>query len=187
MKQKFQRHFFFPEEINPESVTTLLTDLQEIYLPKKKTILITGCPGGDTISGLFAYNQIKLNFPNLIVIGSAEISSAATPLLLAAKPKNRFITQYTRALMHPAIFKKKKNSDKAITCSSKKFKTLEKSVQVDMKLDDAMYDAIVSKETGLSMKDVQKMNKKERTLVDNEIVKYGFASKIITNLDEFSL
>lgn len=185
MEKNFYDLFFFPPDIEERTALQLIEDIEQARRRKKIPRLIFGTDGGCTISGLYIYNVIKLKFPNIVIVATSEVSSAGILILLAAKKENRYITANTRMLMHETGWGPNKNSNKRVTPSdTNAFKKLPKSIQRDMLIDEATYDGIIANETGMTLKKVKKLSRKETFLTDEQIVSHGFAGKMIASIEE---
>jgi ATP-dependent protease ClpP protease subunit len=188
-KKQFECIFFTPE-IETDVVDLLLTKMQEVSNSKKIPVLMLHTNGGNTTTGFYLHDQLKLQFPDLIIIGSGTVSSIGINIFLAAKKENRYITENTHFLMHEIGFfpgkeeRKKHGWKKRITVSDEEFKRLPKSTKVSYLFEKKFSDTIISKETSLGIEKISKLEKKETFLKPKDIIKYGFASKIISSLDE---
>jgi ATP-dependent protease ClpP protease subunit len=114
-------------------------------------------------------------------------------VLLAAKKENRYITKNTHFFMHEVGFfpfkkdREKYSGKRRISISDKEFKKIPKSAQVSLLVEKKWSDAMISKETTLNIKKVEKLERKNTYLEPKNIVKYGFVSKIISSLDEIDV
>jgi ATP-dependent protease ClpP protease subunit len=161
----------------------LLDELQKIKDKKKIPLLVLCSAGGDIPAGLCLHDQIKLQFKDLIIIGSGALDSIAINIFLAAKRENRFITNSTTAYLHEAGYYKSRKS-KRIAVSDEKFSDLPRDIRESLCLSQKISSKIIKKATLLSGKKLRKLEKRGTNLNAKQIIKYGFASKIITSLNE---
>ena len=63
-------------------------------------IIYISSPGGHVESGDVVYDMINFIKPDVKIIGTGWVASAATTIFLAAKKKNRFALPNTRFLVH---------------------------------------------------------------------------------------
>lgn len=193
MKKKQFECIFFTLDIEADLVDLLLTRIQEVYRSKKIPILILHTGGGVTTVGFYLHDQLKLQFPDLIIVGSGTVASMGINAILAAKKENRYITENTHFFMHEVGFfpfkkdREKYSGKKRIALSDKEFKKVPKSTRISLLIEKKWSDNMISRETTLSIKKIGKLEKKETYLEPKDIIKYGFASKIISSLDEITI
>jgi ATP-dependent protease ClpP protease subunit len=172
---------FVTGEINVEIAAHLLAKLQSIREEGRIPRLNTHSFGGNGTAGLFIHDQLKLHFPNIVIIGSGTIQSIGLNIFLAAKKENRFITKNTSMFLHQTGIATKRGF---ISISNKKFKRLEKKEKEAVFILQDSSDKIILNETSLSRKKLHRLEKKETFLTPKKIIRYGIASKIISSLEE---
>jgi ATP-dependent protease ClpP protease subunit len=182
MKKQKVENIFFTSNIEMDHVSAVLYEIQEIQSNGKIPRLILCGYGGSNDAGQYLYDQIKLMFPNLIIIGSGTLQSMAIAILLSAKRENRFITKNTTTFFHEPRLRGPKKND--VSISSRKFKKLNRVTQELITRNTYLYNKIITNETNLTLEKLIRIEKRETWFKPKEMVKYGFASKIITNLDE---
>ena len=107
------------------------------------TIFISS-PGGHVESGDVIYDIIKFVKPEVKVVGTGWVASAATNIFLAAKKKNRFSLPNTRYLVHqPSGGSRGDATDIAIQAE-------------EILKTKARINKIISEETGRSLEQVEK-------------------------------
>lgn len=179
MEKKEIEYLFFNTEISGKTSIAILQEFQEIVEDNKEPRLVLSSYGGEPSSSIFIHDQIKLHWPDMIIIGSGTMQSAALDIFFAAKPENRYVTEHCSMFLHEMYCKKK---GKKITFS-KGFNQLGKNIKKEFVIERDFGHDIFMKGTGLSKKQIKKLEEKETWLRSDEIVKYGFASRIITSLD----
>lgn len=178
-KQKIE-NIFFAGDIEMDHVSAVLYEIQKIKSDGNIPRLILCSYGGSTDAGFYFHDQIRLMFPDLIIIGSGTIQSMAIVILLSVKKENRFITKNTSTFFH----EQKPRENGVIIKSGKKYKKLDRAHQEMLVRNDNSYNKIITNESKLARKKLIKMQERETWFKPKDMVKYGFASKIITSLDE---
>ena len=137
------------------------------------TIFISS-PGGHVESGDVIYDIIKFVKPEVKVVGTGWVASAATNIFLAAKKENRFSLPNTRYLVHqPSGGSRGDATDIAIQAE-------------EILKTKARINKIISEETGRSLEQVEKDTDRDYWMTVDEAVSYGIVSNIIESIDELS-
>ena len=138
---------------------------------KKPIYLIVNSGGGSTAAGFGFYDMMMLFKPNLVTIGTGDVSSIAIIVWLAGK--KRFLTKHCSLFFHEIgrTFK-----------GSSRYDTTEiRSVHENLTTDENFYAAIVaaSSRGRLSKKQVIELLQKEKTLLPEEVRALGLAHAIV--------
>ena len=137
------------------------------------TIFISS-PGGHVESGDVIYDIIKFVKPEVKVIGTGWVASAATNIFLAAKKENRFSLPNTRYLVHqPSGGSRGDATDIAIQAE-------------EILKTKARINKIISEETGRSLEQVEKDTDRDYWMSGKEAIEYGIVSKEITSIGDIS-
>lgn len=175
-------YVFFNADISEKNSVALLQELQAIKQEEREPRIILSSSGGGTTHGFLIHDQIGLHWPDIVIIGSGTIQSAALDVFFAAKPQNRYVTKHCSMFFHEMYCNKK---GKKITFS-KGFSQLSKDYQEEFLIERNFGYDIFKNATGFSKKLIERLEKEETWLTSKQIVKSGFASKIITSLDEIA-
>lgn len=137
------------------------------------TIYISS-PGGHVESGDVIYDMIKFIKPEVRVVGTGWVASAATHIYLAAKKENRFSLPNTRYLVHqPSGGSQGDATDIAIQ--------MEEILKTKQRIN-----RIISKETGRPLKQVEKDTDRDYWMSVEEAMEYGIVGKVVNSISELS-
>lgn len=135
------------------------------------TIYISS-PGGHVESGDVVYDMIKFIKPEVKVVGTGWVASAATTIYLAAKKENRFSLPNTRYLVHqPSGGSRGDATD--ISIQAEQILKTKKRV-----------NKMISDETGRPLEQVEKDTDRDFWMSPEEAIEYGIVAKIISSISE---
>lgn len=135
------------------------------------TIYISS-PGGHVESGDVVYDMIKFIKPEVRVIGTGWVASAATTIYLAAKKENRYSLPNTRFLVHqPSGGSRGRASDIAIQA--------EQIIKMRERINQ-----LIAAETGQPLERVAKDTDRDHWMTVAEAIDYGIVGKQITSVSE---
>lgn len=134
--------------------------------------LYISSPGGHVESGDVVYDMIKFIKPEVRVIGTGWVASAATTIYLAAKKENRYSLPNTRFLVHqPSGGSRGPATDIAI-----------QAVQI-IKMRERL-NKLIADETGQTLERVAKDTDRDYWMTVAEAIDYGIVGKQITSVSE---
>ena len=129
-------------------------------------------PGGHVESGDVIYDMIKFIKPEVRVVGTGWVASAATNIYLAAKKENRFSLPNTRYLVHqPSGGSRGDATDIAIQ--------MEEILKTKERINK-----IISDETGRALEQVEKDTDRDYWMSVEEAIEYGIVHKVIKSITE---
>jgi len=135
------------------------------------TIYISS-PGGHVESGDVVYDMIKFIKPEVRVVGTGWVASAATTIYLAAKKENRFSLPNTRFLVHqPSGGSRGRASDIKIQA--------EQIIKMRERINKLIAD-----ETGQSLERVSRDTDRDHWMTVEEAIDYGIVGRKITSMAE---
>lgn len=135
------------------------------------TIYISS-PGGHVESGDVIYDMIKFIEPEIKVIGTGWVASAATTIYLAADKENRFSLPNTRFLVHQPLGGARGDAtDIAIQA--------EEIVKMRGRINQ-----LVADETGQPLERVAKDTDRDYWMTVDEAIEYGIVNKIVKSIAE---
>ena len=135
------------------------------------TIYISS-PGGHVESGDVIYDMIKFIKPEVRVIGTGWVASAATNIYLAAKKENRYSLPNTRYLVHQPSGGSQGDATDIKIQAEQIMKT------------KARINKIISVETGRPLEQVQKDTDRDYWMSVEEAIEYGIVYKTIKSMAE---
>ena len=135
------------------------------------TIYISS-PGGHVESGDVVYDMIKFIKPEVRVVGTGWVASAATNIYLAAKKENRFSLPNTRYLVHQPSGGSQGDATDIKIQAEQIMKT------------KTRINKIISDETGRPIDQVEKDTDRDYWMSADEAIEYGIVSKIISSIKE---
>ena len=137
------------------------------------TIFISS-PGGHVESGDVIYDMIKFIKPEVKVVGTGWVASAATNIFLAAKKQNRFSLPNTRYLVHqPSGGSRGDATDIAIQAE-------------EILKTKARINKIISEETGRPLDQVENDTDRDYWMSVEEAIDYGIVSKVVNSINDLS-
>lgn len=137
------------------------------------TIYISS-PGGHVESGDVVYDMIKFIKPEVRVIGTGWVASAATTIYLAAKKENRFSLPNTRFLVHqPSGGSRGRASDIKIQA--------EQIIKMRERINK-----LIAAETGQALERVAADTDRDHWMTVGEAIEYGIVGRQIASISEIS-
>lgn len=135
------------------------------------TIYISS-PGGHVESGDVIYDMIKFIKPEVRVVGTGWVASAATNIYLAASKKNRYSLPNTRYLVHQPSGGSQGDATDIKIQAEQIIKT------------KARINKIISEETGRPLEQVQRDTDRDYWMSVDEAIEYGIVNKTITSISD---
>ena len=162
-------------EINERVARTVTEKLLALAADGDDPItLYISSPGGHVESGDVIYDMIKFIKPEVSVVGTGWVASAATNIYLAAKPENRYSLPNTRYLVHqPSGGSRGDATDIAIQ-AEQILKT------------KARINKIIADETGRPLEQVEQDTDRDYWMSVDEAIEYGIVHKVVTSVTEIS-
>ena len=134
--------------------------------------LYISSPGGHVEAGDVIYDMIKFIKPEVRVIGTGWVASAATTIFLAAKKENRFSLPNTRYLVHQPLGGARGDAtDIAIQA--------EQIVKMRARINQ-----LIAYETGQALDRVAKDTDRDYWMTVEEAIEYGIVGKVIKSISE---
>lgn len=137
------------------------------------TIYISS-PGGHVESGDVVYDMIKYVKPEVRVVGTGWVASAATNIYLAAKKENRYSLSNTRYLVHQPSGGSQGDATDIKIQAEQILKTKQR------------INKIISEETGRPLEQVEKDTDRDYWMTVDEAIEYGIVSKVIKSVSDIS-
>jgi len=134
--------------------------------------LYISSPGGHVESGDVVYDMIKFIKPEVRVVGTGWVASAATNIYLAAKPSNRYSLPNTRYLVHQPSGGSQGDATDIKIQAEQLLKT------------KARINKIISEETGRSLEQVEQDTDRDYWMSVDEAMEYGIVSKMVKSVSE---
>jgi ATP-dependent Clp protease protease subunit len=129
-------------------------------------------PGGHVESGDVVYDMIKFIEPEVKVIGTGWVASAATTIYLAAAKNNRYALPNTRFLVHqPSGGSSGRATDIEIQAAQ----------IVAMR---ARINKLIADETGQPIERVAKDTDRDYWMTVDEAIEYGIVGKVVKSISE---
>ena len=134
--------------------------------------LYISSPGGHVESGDVVYDIIKFIEPEVRVIGTGWVASAATTIYLAAKKENRYALPNTRFLVHqPSGGSRGSATDIQIQA--------EQIIRTRARINQ-----LIARETGQPLERVAKDTDRDYWMSVEEAIEYGIVGHRITSVKE---
>ena len=120
------------------------------------------------------YDMIKFIKPQVNVVGTGWVASAATNIYLAAKKENRYSLPNTRYLVHqPSGGSQGDATDIKIQ--------MEQILKTKQRINK-----IISEETGRPLEQVEKDTDRDYWMSVDEAIEYGIVNKVVASISEMS-
>lgn len=160
-------------EINDRLARTVTERLLALAAESDEPItLYISSPGGHVESGDVIYDIIKFIEPEVRVVGTGWVASAATTIYLAAQKKNRYALPNTRFLVHqPSGGSRGVASDIKIQA--------EQIIRMRERIN-----RLIADETGQPLERVAKDTDRDYWMTVDEAIEYGIVGQRITNMAE---
>lgn len=160
-------------EINDRMARTVTERLLALAAESADPITIyISSPGGHVESGDVVYDMIKFIKPEVKVIGTGWVASAAITIFLAADKDNRFALPNTRFLIHqPSGGSLGVASDIAIQAKE--------IIKMRHRINQLIAD-----ETGQPLERVEKDTDRDFWMSVEEAVEYGIVGKVVRSVSE---
>lgn len=172
---KNDRWYYFFKGVNGSSVSELINSLEAShqYSPKTPSVLFVASRGGELGLGMGFFHWVRFANIPLITVGMGEVASSGVLMFLSGT--KRFVLPDTHFYFHPG--------ETGITrkSSPSEGRGLVKSFEYEKQ---AMHK-IIRQETHISKKKLRKIDDSCGTLVDKQLLKFGFASRILKTLDDY--
>ncbi|MBT6059142.1 MAG: ATP-dependent Clp protease proteolytic subunit [Gammaproteobacteria bacterium] len=160
-------------EINDKIARSVTEKLLALAAENAEPISISiSSPGGHVESGEVVYDMIKFIKPEVKVIGTGWVASAATTIYLAAKKENRFSLPNTRFLVHqPSGGSRGDATDIKIQA--------EEIVKMRGRINQLIAD-----ETGQPLERVAKDTDRDYWMSVEDAIEYGIVGKVVSSVSE---
>lgn len=132
--------------------------------------LYISSPGGHVESGDVIYDIIKFIKPEVRVIGTGWVASAATTIYLAAKKENRFALPNTRFLIHQPLGGSRGDATDIKIQAEQIVKTR------------ARINQLIADETGQPLDRVAEDTDRDYWMTVDEAIEYGIIGKCISSV-----
>jgi ATP-dependent Clp protease protease subunit len=168
-----ERKLFFTEEVNSESCNTLiqyLLCLEAEDLDAEITLYIN-TPGGEVVSGLAAYDTLRLMKCPIRTVCIGTAASMGSILFLAGD--KREMLPHTKIMIHDPLIAGLSGSRKALE--------LEKEAARLLELREVT-GGIIADRSGRSLEEVYEKTKEDTFLTAQQALEFGIATKIIDHI-----
>lgn len=160
-------------EINEHLARAVTAQLLALAAENDDPITIyVSSPGGHVESGDVIYDMIKFIKPEVKMIGTGWVASAATTIYLAAEKENRFTLPNTRFLIHQPLGGSRGDATDISIAAEQIVKT------------KARINKLISDETGTELAQVEKDTDRDYWMTVEEAIEYGIVNKVVTKMDE---
>ena len=160
-------------QINEKIARTVTDQLLALSAESDDPITIyISSPGGHVESGDVIYDMIKFIKPEVRIIGTGWVASAATNIYLAAKKENRYSLPNTRYLVHQPS-----GGSQGVATDIK--------IQAEQIVKTkARINKIIADETGRSIEQVEQDTDRDYWMSVEEAIEYGIVSKVVSSVSE---
>lgn len=165
-----ERIIFLHDEVNEHTAGLIVAQLLFLQSedPKKDIYFYINSPGGVVYDALAIYDTMEFVGNDVHTIGIGLQASAGAFLLSSGQKGKRFMLPNAKAMIHqPSSGSRGKVTDMEID--------LKESISLKHKLNE-----LLAKNTGQSIKKVEKDSDRDYWMTAEESVKYGLVDKIIT-------
>lgn len=163
------RQVLLSGEINKELAEKVIRRLLILEADSDKPIhLFIDSPGGDADAGFSIFDMIRFINAPVITIGMGLIASAASIVLLASPKERRFALPNSRYLIHQPLSEIKGTATE-----------IEIHAQ-ELEKYRAKINALIAKETGKAVSDVEKDTDRDFWMSAEEALEYGLVGSIVS-------
>ena len=162
-------------EINDKLARSVTERLLALAAESDEPVTIyVSSPGGHVESGDVIYDMIKFIKPQVRVVGTGWVASAATTIYLAADKSNRYALPNTRFLIHQPLGGSRGDAtDIAIQA--------EQIVRMRERINK-----LIAQETGQPLDRVAQDTDRDCWMTIEEALDYGIVGKVIKSADEIA-
>ena len=162
-------------QINEKIARTVTEQLLALAAESDDPVSIyISSPGGHVESGDVIYDMIKFIKPEVRVVGTGWVASAATTIYLAAKKENRYSLPNTRFLVHQPS-------------GGSQGDATDISIQAEQIIKTkARINRLIAEETGQPLERVEKDTDRDYWMTVDEAVDYGIVGKVVRSVTEIS-
>jgi ATP-dependent Clp protease protease subunit len=162
-------------QINERAARSVMEQLLALAAESDDPITIyVSSPGGHVESGDVIYDMIKFIKPEVKMIGTGWVASAATTIYLAAEKKNRYCLPNTRFLIHQPLGGSQGSATDISIAAEQILKT------------KARINQLIAEETGMDITQVEKDTDRDHWMDTDEAIKYGIVNQVVKSMDEIS-
>ena len=160
-------------QINEKIARTVTEQLLALSAENDDPITIyVSSPGGHVESGDVIYDMIKFIKPEVRVVGTGWVASAATNIYLAAKKENRYSLPNTRYLVHQPS-----GGSQGVATDIK--------IQAEQIVKTkARINKIIAEETSRPIEQVEQDTDRDYWMSVEEAIEYGIVSKVVRSVSE---
>ncbi|HAK50328.1 MAG TPA: ATP-dependent Clp protease proteolytic subunit [Gammaproteobacteria bacterium] len=160
-------------QINEKIARTVTEQLLALSAENDDPITIyVSSPGGHVESGDVIYDMIKFIKPEVRVVGTGWVASAATNIYLAAKKENRYSLPNTRYLVHQPS-----GGSQGVATDIK--------IQAEQIVKTkARINKIIAEETSRPIEQVEQDTDRDYWMSVEEAIEYGIVSKVVSSVSE---
>ena len=160
-------------QINEKSARSVAEKLLALAADSDQPVtLFISSPGGHVESGDVIYDMVKFIKPEVRVVGTGWVGSAATSVYLAAKRENRFSLPNTRYLVHQPSGGSYGDATDVWIQAEEILKTRER------------INRLISEETGRPLAQVAEDTDRDYWMSVAEAMDYGIVGKVIRSFAE---
>jgi len=175
------RTILLSSDVSPASARRIVEQflILEAEAPDKPITLMINSPGGEVHSGFSIFDVIRFIRSPVHIVSAGLTASIAAVILLAVPKERRLTLPNSRFLIHQPLFHGEvmgPASDLEITAN-------------EIIKTKAHINALIARETGRSLEQVEKDTERDFWLSAPEARDYGLVSRVITNrteLEDFS-
>lgn len=162
-------------QLNEKVARTVTEHLLALAADSDEPITIyVSSPGGHVESGDVIHDMIKFIKPEVKMIGTGWVASAAITIYLAAEKNNRFCLPNTRFLIHQPSGGSQGDATDISIAAEQIIKT------------KARINKLIAEETGTDISQVEKDTDRDYWMTVDEAIKYGIVKKAVKTMDEIS-
>lgn len=168
-----ERKLFFTEEVNSESCNALIQYLLclESEDPDAEITLYINTPGGEVVSGLAAYDTLRLLKCPIRTVCIGTAASMGSILFLAGD--KREMLPHTKIMIHDPLIAGLSGSRKALELEKEAARLLETR---------EVTGSIIAERSGRSIEEVYEKTKEDTFLTAQEALDFGIATAIIDKI-----
>ena len=167
------RILFFTEEVNPQSSNQLIEYL--LYLdkdaPGEEITVCINTPGGEVVSGLAAYDTMRMIESPIRTVCIGTAASMGSILFLGGE--KREMLPHTKIMIHDPLISGLSGSRKALELEKEALKLMETR---------SIIGGIIAERSGRTLDEVLEKTKEDCYLDAEESIAFGLATGITTHI-----
>ena len=168
-----ERKVFLIGQVNDESVNNLIKELLylEVEDDRRPITLFINSPGGEVLSGLSAYDTIRMLKSPIIGVAMGLVASMGSVIYLGCEPENRLMLPNSKIMIHDCSWSRHE-------MGGKKPGEIQEELNQLKDMNERLI-SIIAERTGKSVDEIAEVTCVDSYYTSDEAISFGLASRIV--------